>query len=96
MERVRPALFPILTTVQKVGAMTQKTTTHEFQSETKKVLDIVIHSLYTERDVFIRELISNAADALEKFRHQSLTEGESSTATCLWRSISAWTRKNTP
>lgn len=53
--------------------MTVKTTTHEFQAETKKLLDIVIHSLYTERDVFIRELISNAADALEKFRHESIT-----------------------
>ncbi len=52
------------------------TTTHEFQAETKKLLDIVINSLYTERDVFIRELISNSADALEKFRHQSLTENE--------------------
>ncbi len=48
-------------------------TTHEFQAETKKLLDIVINSLYTERDVFIRELISNAADALEKFRHESIT-----------------------
>lgn len=53
--------------------MTAKTTTHEFQAETKKLLDIVINSLYTERDVFIRELISNASDALEKFRHESLT-----------------------
>jgi HSP90 family molecular chaperone len=53
-----------------------QTTTYEFKAETKKLLDIVIHSLYTERDVFIRELISNAADALEKFRHQSLTAGD--------------------
>lgn len=53
--------------------MTAKTTTHEFQAETKKLLDIVINSLYTERDVFIRELISNASDALEKYRHESLT-----------------------
>ncbi|KGO34691.1 MAG: molecular chaperone HtpG [Desulfoprunum sp.] len=53
--------------------MTVKTTTHEFQAEIKKLLDIVIHSLYTERDVFIRELISNAADALEKLRHESIT-----------------------
>lgn len=52
------------------------TTTHEFQAETKKLLDIVINSLYTERDVFIRELISNSADALEKFRHESLTQKE--------------------
>ncbi len=51
-------------------------TTHEFQAETKKLLDIVINSLYTERDVFIRELISNAADALEKFRHESLTRNQ--------------------
>ena len=53
-----------------------KTTTYEFKAETKKLLDIVIHSLYTERDIFIRELISNAADALEKFRYQSLTAEE--------------------
>ena len=51
-------------------------TTHEFQAETKKLLDIVINSLYTERDVFIRELISNAADALEKYRHESLTKDQ--------------------
>ena len=50
--------------------------TKEFQAEVKKLLDIVIHSLYTERDIFVRELISNAADALEKFRHQSLLEEE--------------------
>ena len=53
-----------------------KATTHEFQAETKKLLDIVINSLYTERDVFIRELISNAADALEKYRHESLTKDQ--------------------
>lgn len=52
------------------------TETHEFQAEVKKLLDIVIHSLYTEKDIFLRELISNAADALEKFRHQQLLEEE--------------------
>ncbi len=51
-----------------------ETTTHEFQAETKKLLNIVINSLYTERDIFVRELISNAADALEKFRHESITK----------------------
>ncbi|MCW5205789.1 molecular chaperone HtpG [Desulfobulbus sp. F5] len=54
--------------------MTAQAQTKEFQAETRKVLDIVIHSLYTERDIFVRELVSNAADALEKFRHISLTE----------------------
>ncbi|MEN8190588.1 MAG: molecular chaperone HtpG [Thermodesulfobacteriota bacterium] len=53
--------------------MSNQTTTHEFQAETKKLLDIVIHSLYTERDIFLRELISNSSDALEKMRHESLT-----------------------
>jgi len=56
--------------------MTSEKATYEFKAETKKLLDIVINSLYTERDVFVRELISNAADALEKFRHASLTQTE--------------------
>lgn len=53
---------------------TEQIETKQFQAETRRVLDIVINSLYTERDVFIRELVSNAADALEKYRHLSLTE----------------------
>jgi molecular chaperone HtpG len=56
--------------------MTSKIETREFQAEVKKMLDIVIHSLYTERDIFLRELISNGADALEKLRHQSVAGGE--------------------
>ena len=50
--------------------------THQFQAEVNKVLDIVINSLYTNREIFVRELISNAADALERFRHESLTHKE--------------------
>ena len=46
----------------------------EFQAEIQQLLDIVIHSLYTHREIFLRELVSNAADALEKFRHTHLTE----------------------
>ncbi len=51
-------------------------TKHEFQAEVKQVLDIVIHSLYTDREIFVRELVSNAADALEKMRHTQLTEND--------------------
>ena len=45
----------------------------EFQAETKKLLDIVANSLYTDKEVFVRELVSNASDALEKRRHAALT-----------------------
>ena len=46
----------------------------EFQAEIKQLLDIVIHSLYTEKEIFVRELVSNASDALEKLRHTQITE----------------------
>uniref|UniRef100_A0A8C5SC55 Heat shock protein 75 kDa, mitochondrial n=1 Tax=Laticauda laticaudata TaxID=8630 RepID=A0A8C5SC55_LATLA len=48
---------------------------HEFQTETQKLLDIVARSLYSEQEVFIRELISNSSDALEKLRHKLVSEG---------------------
>ena len=50
--------------------------TFEFQAEIKQLLDIVIHSLYTEKEIFVRELVSNASDALEKLRHLQITEKE--------------------
>ncbi|KAL4230152.1 TNF receptor-associated protein 1 [Mactra antiquata] len=46
----------------------------EFQAETRKLLDIVARSLYSEKEVFIRELISNSSDALEKLRYKQLGE----------------------
>ena len=50
------------------------TSKHEFQAEVKQILDIVVHSLYTDKEIFVRELVSNASDALEKLRHIKLTE----------------------
>ncbi len=56
--------------------MTTKPSSHEFQAETKQVLDIVVNSLYKDKEIFVRELISNASDALEKLRRLQLTEKE--------------------
>ncbi|MFP6865640.1 MAG: molecular chaperone HtpG [Roseibacillus sp.] len=53
-----------------------ETETREFQAEVRQLLYIVVHSLYTDREIFIRELISNASDALERQRLTQLTEKE--------------------
>ncbi|BCU78881.1 molecular chaperone HtpG [Luteolibacter sp. LG18] len=42
---------------------------HVFQAEIKQLLDLVVHSLYTDREIFLRELVSNASDSMEKLRH---------------------------
>lgn len=47
--------------------------THQFQAETKKLLDLMIHSIYTNREIFLRELISNASDAIDKIHFEGLT-----------------------
>jgi len=46
---------------------------HQFKAETRQLLDILIHSLYTEREIFLRELISNASDALTRISFEMLT-----------------------
>jgi len=53
--------------------MAKKTSAHkyEFKAEIKQLLDILVHSLYTSREIFVRELISNASDALDKIRFES-------------------------
>lgn len=62
----------IITDSEKLKGSLSK---HEFQAETKQLLDIVARSLYSEKEVFIRELISNGSDALEKLRHRLVSSG---------------------
>ncbi|XP_073252815.1 LOW QUALITY PROTEIN: heat shock protein 75 kDa, mitochondrial-like [Porites lutea] len=60
----------VITDKEKVVGESQK---REFQAETRQLLDIVARTLYSEKEVFIREVISNASDALEKLQYQFMT-----------------------
>src|ERR1700752_2018920 len=53
-----------------------ETHSHNFQAEVAKLLHLMVHSVYSDRDVFLRELISNAADALDKLRYEAIARPE--------------------
>src|SRR5215468_2319975 len=50
--------------------------TLQFKTELKQILDIIVHSLYSHKEIFLRELISNASDAVDTLRFESLTNPE--------------------
>jgi len=54
----------------------------EFRAETRQLLDLVIHSLYTDKEVFLRELVSNASDACERMRFHAASAGSSPAVEC--------------
>ncbi len=65
-----------MTTISKDQEKEERIEEHSFQAEVTQLLDIVVHSLYTNKEIFVRELVSNASDALEKLRHVQLVEKE--------------------
>ncbi len=56
--------------------MTTKTETHVFQAEAKQLLHLMTHSLYSNREIFVRELVSNASDACDKLRFEALDKDD--------------------
>ena len=60
------------------GGRTDLTQTerYEFQSEAREVLDLMIHSVYSNPDIFLRELVSNASDAIDKLRIEALAHDD--------------------
>jgi molecular chaperone HtpG len=56
--------------------MTAEVEEYQFQAETRQLLDLVVHSLYTDKEIFLRELISNASDAIDRLRFEALTNPE--------------------
>ena len=55
-------------------SQTQKTEKHTFQAEVSKLLNIVTHALYSDKQIFLRELMSNASDACDRLRYEGLTD----------------------
>jgi len=64
----------LISIISTLCALVQSFETYTFQSETSRLMEIIINSLYTEKDVFLRELVSNAVDANDKIRFMAISD----------------------
>src|SRR5208283_1529253 len=60
-------------TGEMMSQTTKQLERHDFGAEVGRLLDLVVHSLYSEREIFLRELVANAADAIDRRRFEGLT-----------------------
>src|SRR5215471_7660694 len=70
------APWPYIARGFELGGCVMQEERHSFQAEVGRLLDIVAHSLYSDRSVFLRELVSNASDAYDRLRYLTLTRPE--------------------
>ena len=56
--------------------MAGKQETHQFKTEIQQILNLIINSLYSNRDIFLRELISNSSDAIDRLRFKAQTDAD--------------------
>ncbi len=59
---------------QNAGSTNEAATTQSFEADVSRLLHLMVHSVYSDREIFIRELISNAADACEKLRYEAIAK----------------------
>lgn len=69
-----PGIARYETTVAQQETADESVEKHEYQAEVSRLLDLIVHSLYSHKEVFLRELVSNASDALDKLRFLSVTD----------------------
>jgi molecular chaperone HtpG len=69
-------LFPAIGPVRRITQKTMDKQTLSFQAEVKQILHLVTHSLYSNKEIFLRELVSNASDACDKLRFEALNHAE--------------------